>query len=303
MNIRQLECIAAVQRLGSLSAAAKELDLTQQAVSKSIKGLEEELGIELFQRTINGMVPTEGTSILHEAARDILSDIDLFKRTATKLVQTANDYVSVGVVKGLIGGSEAPISINDFLEFTRQNPNTQFELQEMTAQEVGHTAHMGLLDLGVTTDVPSPRCVSETLSGAPLKAVVSRTSPLAEKKEISWADLKGMRIISAFKGTWLQTRIAERCAEAGFLPEFITPLEKFSGNVALAHSEDVVFLCHDVNRVLQSDPDRVCILDFRENVRLKVLVQFIWNMKNPPSSEGLKLMNFFKQQLVHYEET
>lgn len=302
MNIRQLECIAAVQRLGSLSAAAKELGLTQQAVSKSIKGLEEELGIELFQRTINGMIPTEQTSILHEAARDILSDIDLFKRTASKLSQSSTNRISVGVVKGIIGGSEAPIAINDYLDFANTMPDVFFELQEMPAKDVGHMAHMGLLDLGVTTDVPSPRCVGETLFSAPLKAVVSSKSPLAEMDEIDWVDLKGMRIVSTFKGTWLQTRIVERCSEAGFLPDFATPLEKFSGNVALALSENVVFLSHDAERVRQADPKRVRILDFREGVRLDMHVQFIWNMNNPPTVEGLRLMDFFKQQLMHYEE-
>jgi Transcriptional regulator len=70
VNYRQFEVFVAVIECGSVTAAAEKLNLSQPAVSKSLKLLETELGIRLFLRGIKGLQATdEGRSLYLEASR------------------------------------------------------------------------------------------------------------------------------------------------------------------------------------------------------------------------------------------
>jgi DNA-binding transcriptional LysR family regulator len=68
MSLRQFEYALAVAEQGSVTAAAELLRVAQPSVSQQIRGLERELGVELFTRTPTGLVPTEvGRAFLREA--------------------------------------------------------------------------------------------------------------------------------------------------------------------------------------------------------------------------------------------
>ncbi|WP_056388682.1 LysR family transcriptional regulator [Arthrobacter sp. Soil761] len=73
MDRRALECFETVARLGSVSAAATAMSVTQPAVSKQISRLETELAVRLFHRTPAGMMTTAAGQILLELGEDVLS--------------------------------------------------------------------------------------------------------------------------------------------------------------------------------------------------------------------------------------
>jgi len=73
MDRRALECFQTVARLGSVSAAASAMSVTQPAVSKQISRLEADLAVRLFQRTPAGMVTTAAGQVLLELGEDVLS--------------------------------------------------------------------------------------------------------------------------------------------------------------------------------------------------------------------------------------
>lgn len=81
MNIKQIKYFAAVVERGSLSAAAKDLYITVQAVSKTIADLERELGCDLFARVNQGMRPTPFALAFYEKAAAVLAafgDLETF---------------------------------------------------------------------------------------------------------------------------------------------------------------------------------------------------------------------------------
>ena len=73
MDRRALQCFDTVARLGSVSAAATAMSLTQPAVSKQISRLEAELAVRLFHRTPAGMTTTAAGQLLLELGEDVLS--------------------------------------------------------------------------------------------------------------------------------------------------------------------------------------------------------------------------------------
>ncbi|MEU1154546.1 LysR family transcriptional regulator, partial [Streptomyces sp. NPDC005918] len=68
MSLRQYEYALAVAEAGSVTAAAEQLHVAQPSMSQQIRGLERELGVQLFARTPTGLVPTVvGRAFLREA--------------------------------------------------------------------------------------------------------------------------------------------------------------------------------------------------------------------------------------------
>ncbi|PIJ49507.1 LysR family transcriptional regulator, partial [Leucobacter sp. OLES1] len=71
-ELAELELLDAVARTGSLSAAARELGVSQQAVSSRLRGTERRLGLSLVARSAAGAVPTEAGSAVLAGAREVL---------------------------------------------------------------------------------------------------------------------------------------------------------------------------------------------------------------------------------------
>ncbi len=84
-----LEIILAVEREGSMTAAAESLHLTQSALSHSIRKLEDQLGVKLWQRKGRQLLPTQaGQHLLKTAKRHIPQ----FIRTENQLIQFSRGY-------------------------------------------------------------------------------------------------------------------------------------------------------------------------------------------------------------------
>src|SRR5215831_5065909 len=76
LNLDQLRAVTEVMRLGSFSAAARSLNLTQPAISFQVRELEERLGLQLIERLGKRAYPTPAGTELIEYARRIDRDVD-----------------------------------------------------------------------------------------------------------------------------------------------------------------------------------------------------------------------------------
>ncbi|MEU4178142.1 LysR family transcriptional regulator [Streptomyces sp. NPDC026589] len=74
VDLKQLAAVLRVAETGSLIKAAQLLHLAQSAATRKILGLEEELGVALFDRSRQGMRPTEAGRTLNERARRAISE-------------------------------------------------------------------------------------------------------------------------------------------------------------------------------------------------------------------------------------
>ena len=82
MKLEQLEYLVAVTDCQAISKAGNKLHTSQQNISRSIRQLEEELGIEIFKRTKKGVVLTEEGEVLYEQALEILQKLRCFGHNA-----------------------------------------------------------------------------------------------------------------------------------------------------------------------------------------------------------------------------
>ena len=114
ITLRQLRTISAVFRHGKVNLAARELGLTGPAVSLQIQQFEQSAGLLLFERTRDGMVPTEAGRAAYEAARAIRSEISHLEDALNAIKGLGRGKIRLGVVS--TGKYFAPKLIAGFLK-------------------------------------------------------------------------------------------------------------------------------------------------------------------------------------------
>lgn len=129
----------------SFSKAAKELYMTQPAVSQSIMQLEEELDTRLFTRTPKGVVVTNEGQLLFEY---ISSAINLINVGETKLLECKN--LMAGELKLGVGDTNSRYFLLSYLEkFHDKYPNIKLQIINRTTLEICDMLKSGEVDLGI----------------------------------------------------------------------------------------------------------------------------------------------------------
>ncbi|MES2888845.1 MAG: LysR family transcriptional regulator [Pseudomonadota bacterium] len=185
MEIYQLRTFLAVARLGHLTRAAEQLHLTQPAVSKQIKALEQGLGLLLFERQPTGMVLThEGRSLIPLAERTLF-DAEALLNQAHVLRGEVGGTVLIGTVI-----DPDTLRLGSFLgALLAYFPKVQVRLQHGISGGVLERVDAGTLDAGFYIGpVEDPEIIS-----LPMRAlqyvVIGPPEWMQRLARADWADL------------------------------------------------------------------------------------------------------------------
>ncbi|NLY77934.1 MAG: LysR family transcriptional regulator [Tissierellia bacterium] len=130
---------------GSFSKGAKNLYMTQPAVSQAIQQLEEEVGLRLFTRTPRGVVLTNEGKILFEYVN---SAMNLIRAGEAKLVESKN--LMSGVLRVGVGDTISRYYLLPCLEtFHKEHPNIKLKIINRTTLEICDLLKSGEVDLGI----------------------------------------------------------------------------------------------------------------------------------------------------------
>lgn len=147
MNLRRLRHFLSVYEHGSLGRAAGALHLTQPALSKSIQQLEAHLGVQLFDRTPGGVVPTIYGDTLSMHAKVIESEIRNAEREMATLRGGSKGEVSVGVTPSIA----ANLMPHTVLKLHADKPGIQIRVIEGLLESHIPALRRGELDLVVAS--------------------------------------------------------------------------------------------------------------------------------------------------------
>ena len=90
MTIRQLELFSVVYEVQNLTRAAEVLYMTQSAVSQNLKKMEEELGVQLFERSNRQIIPSRAGESFYHYVKRILEDY----RAAQEAIKQEDEHLS-----------------------------------------------------------------------------------------------------------------------------------------------------------------------------------------------------------------
>lgn len=154
MDILHLKTFACVARAGSITRAAGRLFLSQPAVSAHIKGMEDELGLALFDRTARGMrLTSHGQRILAMAEHTIASHRALIDEAAMLKGRLAGRLrIGIGV-----GGQSATALIGRLLRrFAEHHPEVEVSLEYGSSGATLAAIRGGVLDAGLYNEARTP---------------------------------------------------------------------------------------------------------------------------------------------------
>lgn len=187
MNTTNLATFVAVMQTGSISSAAEKLYITQPAVSKRIKNLEDEFGTALFDTVGRSIIPTAAAYDLLPFVRRWLDDYEACKASLQHAKEVASGRLVIGTSHH-IGLHHLAHVLKRFIQ---TYPAVQLEVRFVDSEEAHKAVLEGEISLAFLTLPPTfdRRLNYHTLWSDPLYFVTGTLSPLAQKSEVSLLQL------------------------------------------------------------------------------------------------------------------
>lgn len=186
VTLTQLGYIVAVAQHRHFGAAAESCFVTQPTLSMQIQKLEEELGIEIFDRRHQPVRTTLlGLKLIEQAKIVLAESLKLLSLSADETDQIAS-AINVGIIPTL-SPSLAPKLVSSF---QKKYPATEISLEEVQTKDLMARIKEGSLDIGLlVTPLDDPHIIERPLFYEPFNLYVSPDHPLAKKKTITSDDL------------------------------------------------------------------------------------------------------------------
>lgn len=213
MEIRQLRAFIAIAELGTFTAGALRVHVTQAAISMQIRQLENELGARLFVRAPRRVMLTEAGEQLLQRARQIIRDHDAALDEIAELAGAERGRLRVGSASAMVTTDVLPQLLK---EVRRRHSRAEVTVASGTSEALVQQILSGEIDIAfVSLPVEARGINTERLTQDQLVAVASPLHRLAKQKTISAYTLAGEKLILGERGGNTRRLIDLFFAQAG----------------------------------------------------------------------------------------
>ena len=202
MKLEQLRHIIAIEKYKSISQAAKELYTRQPALSTSLTNLEKEIGVQIFQRTPRGVLPTEDGVKILETIHRIMNDVDILLEYANQ-----NDPNNLtGKIKVSVSPIFSYLYFDIVTRYKERFPNVDFQLSVHPFIRMKALFRQG--EYNVAIDYVPHKILKEenwayhTLKSHTLELFVGPSSRFYDKQEVSLAELQNEQFLAFSEEYW-----------------------------------------------------------------------------------------------------
>jgi DNA-binding transcriptional LysR family regulator len=224
MNLRQMEVFRAVMQAGSITGAARALNISQPAVTGAIRHAEDGLKFHLFERIKGRLLPTPEARALYGEIEHIFDRVDVIDRLIGDLKDAKVGTLDIVAIPAL-GINLLPSVIGEFMVRRRQ---VRIRFHMLSRGEMLERIANGRADLGFGFLSPRfPRVTSRALIWANLECILPKQHPLCALPLVTAADLAPYPLIAytssqglapIINGIFAEARLALRPAvEVGLI--------------------------------------------------------------------------------------
>src|SRR6202166_2684388 len=194
MNLRHMEVFHAIMRTGSVTSAARSLNVTQPAVSAVLKHCESQLNMKLFTRVSGRLQPTPEAKAIFPEIAAIFGRVEAVNLLTQDLVGGRLGTLSIAASFPIANGYLAKAVAT----FIAARPNVRVALQSLTSPLVLDRVINREVELGIAYE-PVVRSEVETrvLMHAGIACVMAADHPLARRKERAGGE-RGTSLITTF---------------------------------------------------------------------------------------------------------
>lgn len=218
LKLRQIEAFRAVIATGSMTEAGKMLAVSQPAISRQIRDLEERFGINLFIRHAGRIEPTKDALILHGEVERCFVELEQMVKFASDLAELRRHRLRV---ISTVGHSYflMPQVIS---EFNQQFPEVTISLRSGSSTEVVDLIDKGQGDIGFALLPLETLGVDiQQLPEAELVCVMPRTHLLSKKQKVNIIDLTGEPLLLISENSLMRKRLLQAFKTAEITPNVI----------------------------------------------------------------------------------
>ena len=286
MELRHLRYFAAVAGELNFTRAASQLHVAQPALSRQIRQLEDELGVQLLERTRREVrLTAPGRAFLAEALA-LLQQSEQAIRVARKSGESGNSPLKVGYIWGLFHSFVPPV----LERFRRRSPETAVHLFDLPPLAQASAILEGRLDagfIGFAHEAKATGLSKLAVGSCAFVAALPKHHPAARKSVVPLASLADDFFLGISTETFpgASRHVTEACARAGFRPRILQMVERgytilglVAGNCGVALlPESLKALPHPgiIFRPLADPPVAELYLAWRKNSPKPLLQEFL----------------------------
>jgi len=214
MDIKDFHAIIECYETRSINKAAKTLYITPQGLGKLLDRVEHELQVKLFERTKQGLMPTESGTFFYEKSLGIISKAHELE-AGLEVIKNKSKVFKVGYSCGLI----RMLPLVKVEQFQEKLSNTKLVLEEGPNDEIKNALIMGKLDIALVIGrIAGSDFIEEELASKTMCAIVPKNHPLYSRSSIKIADLKAEQLICLNEKYQSYRNLASSCEREGFYP-------------------------------------------------------------------------------------
>lgn len=188
MLFRQMKYFIAVVECNSFTEAAEQCYISQSAISRQIRSLEKELGVELIHRENRRFTLTPAGEYFYEQSKGILNEVEDIRRETFRIGKDKEMELKIGYLR-CYSGQELHQAV---AEFSRLYPEVSIHIVNGTHEELYDLLRFGGADLVLTDQrrAFSDKYANFQLLKCGCYAELSVRSPLAEQESVTMEELK-----------------------------------------------------------------------------------------------------------------
>ncbi len=297
LNLAQLRSFIVLAEELNFRKAAQRLYVTQPALSKQIRSLEEFVGTDLFQRTHREVHLTVSGAAILEDARALLIKASHLAENVTRL-GTDSGQIVIGISMSL----EESVQRSS-IQHQKRFPNIELVFREISSTKQCEALCQREIDVGfLWTPVPARHLASMPLFKRPLVVALPRAHPLANRKKIKLAQLakerlllrprkSGIRLYEPTLALLRKAGIEMRVLLSTLSPQFAANVHVATGEAICILPENLVKPNRDIVVVPLDEPEAfhtVCIA-WRKDEQSPRVLSFIDAVRETSSAKAARI--------------
>ncbi len=283
MTLVQLEYIVALDTWRHFALASEKCFVTQPTLSMQIQKLEDELGVKLFDRARQPVIPTEIGAAIIAQARIVLHEAGMIHEMITEQKDTMTGEIRIGIIPTLAPYLLPPL----FKNIREKYPQVHLQVREIITEEVIAELKKNRLDCGiVVTPLKDASIKEDPLFYEELFVYVSKNNALHNKKYVLPTDIDPDQLWLLEEGHCFRSQILNLCElqkhsglhfkyETGNIETLKRMVDKSDGITILPELAVMEFSkpqMNQVKRLKEPSPAReVSLVTHRDHLKTKLI--------------------------------
>lgn len=286
-TLRELEVLRTLIGFGKATAAARQLGISQPAVSRAIRALETRTGLTLFRREGGRLIATAEALALHQQSEPIFLTFERLERARWR-PEEEHPVLRIAAPPTLAHWFLHPL----LGEFARAEPEARLYIEIGSGYDVISMVANGDMDLGLV-DSGQPHMGVKFLAfrSAEAHAIVHAASPLANEAEITPHHLDAMPLIALARRFPSRTILDRLFLGANIQPEILIEVSTAAAAYEFVRAGIGLAIINPFPMSLRQDRD-VRILPFRPAIAYET--SFVLPSMSPPTAVAQRFIDFLR---------